>query len=307
MPTPQPLIGLFLEMMAAERGAAKNTIAAYKRDLEDFLSLLGKSPELTEIKDLRKYIALMEKKGFSSATAARKISVIKQFYGFLFGENILKSNPAANIEVPCKEQKLPNVLSEDEINRLIAVAQENTPAGIRIVLLLEMAYGSGLRVSELLSLKTSALKKNGAMDFLLVKGKGGKERIVPLSAAAVKNLVRYMEIRKYFLPADKDSPFLFPSEKHGGKVKQHHLTRQRFGQILKIIAVKAGILPDRISAHTLRHSFASHMLAHGADLRSLQELLGHSDISTTQIYTHIMQDKLQELVYAKHPLAEKNI
>jgi len=308
---PEPLIEAFLEMMAAERGAAKNTLAAYGRDLSDLAEALkkkGKSLDGAEASDLKGYLSLLGKRALTGGTAARKLSAIKQFYGFLFSENMLPSNPAADIEAPRKTAALPKFLSEKEILRLIeAAAAEKTPAAIRTMALLEMAYGSGLRVSELVALKVSAVRGRAERSgFLMVKGKGGRERMVPLNATALKALAEYMKLRAAFLSGAKESPFLFPSEKQGRGAKDGHLTRQRFGQILKQLAAKSGIDGKRVSPHVLRHSFASHMLERGADLRVLQELLGHADISTTQIYTHIMQDKLKNLVYDNHPLSRRN-
>lgn len=292
------LIESFLEMMTAERGAAGNTIASYARDLEDAASFLAqKKSGLQEASktELEAYAASLSKRGFAPGTIARRLSSLRQFYHFLFTETLRKDNPAASLETPRLARALPKALSQQEIETLIEHAHAEDD--LRLTAMLEILYAGGLRVSELVTLPASALRLGQPHQhtFLLLKGKGGKERLVPLHEKAVETARAYVATHK------DESPFLFPS--HG---KQGHVTRQRFGQQLKELALRAGIDPERISPHTLRHSFASHLLAGGADLRVIQELLGHSDISTTQIYTRVEQERLNALVHKHHPLARKN-
>jgi len=291
------LIESFLEMMAAERGAAHNTIESYGRDLRDAAAFLTRRKSdftIAEKPLLENYIASLSKSGLSPRTVARRISSLKQFFHFLYSDEVRKDDPGAGLDTPKQPRSLPKSLSNKDIEAMIAAAQK--AGDIRLVAMLELLYASGLRVSELVSLPLSALQKIKAHDhhFLIVRGKGNKERIVPLHDCALGVLNTYLEIRK------SSSVWLFPS--HG---KDGHVTRQRFGQMLKQIALEAGLDPERISPHTLRHSFASHLLAGGADLRVIQELLGHADISTTQIYTHVEQDKLTRLVREHHPLVRK--
>lgn len=294
----------FLEMLAAERGAAANTLDAYKRDLGDFLDYAregGREALSADGETLRQYMHSLTKAGLSSRTAARRLSALRQFFQFLFAEGFRADNPSLTIDRPKQRQPLPKFLSEDEVDRLLAAAAARAePDRARIMALLEILYATGLRVSELVGLPLSALGRDGKT--LIVRGKGGKERMVPLTDPAVNALAAYKAIRDHFAPAGPPtkgpSPWLFPS-----RSRQGHLTRVRFGQLLKEVAVAAGIPLGRVSPHVLRHSFASHMLAHGADLRSLQQLLGHADISTTQIYTHVVQARLEALLQEAHPLA----
>ncbi len=291
------LVESFLEMMAAERGAAANTTESYERDLMEIAAYLKKRASSFTTADkslLESYIASLSKGNFSPRTIARRISSLRQFYHFLYSENIRKDDPATKLDTPKQPRSIPKSMSENDITALIAAAHKEENK--RLIAMLELLYASGLRVSELVTLPFSAIKKTGnqAHPFLMVRGKGNKERIVPLHDSAVDALQEYVKIRK------KDSEWLFPSG-----AKEGHITRQRFGQMLKELAIKAGLDPEKISPHTLRHSFASHLLAGGADLRVIQELLGHADISTTQIYTHVEQDKLTKLVTAHHPLSRK--
>lgn len=296
------LLGQFLEMMAAERNAAANTLAAYKRDLSEFVRFLSRRASgllPADRRILEAFLASLTKAGMSPRTLARKRSALKQCFEFLYTEKLRKDNPAATLDAPKLSRQLPKTLSAGHITALIAAVQaDDSPRGIRLAAMLELIYGSGLRVSELVSLKLSALQmKGGSMaDFLLISGKGNKERLVPLGEKAKTALKKYLDIRHVF--AEK-SPWLFPSR--GGKP----VTRQSFFLWLKELAVKAGIDPQTISPHSLRHSFASHLLEGGADLRVIQELLGHADIATTQIYTHVAGSRLKKLVEEKHPLARK--
>ncbi len=290
-------------MMAVERGAARNTISAYRRDLQDFAAYLhsrGTRPEEADAEALRNYLEDLAKSGLSPRTAARRVSALRQFFQFLFAEGVRTDDPSALLDSPRPGRPLPKYLSEDEVTRLLAAASERKDgSGLRLAALMEILYATGLRVSELVGLPLSAITRDGRM--LIVRGKGGKERMVPLTDPAMAAVVAYRRIRDQDFPASgsgRASPWLFPSRSREG-----HLTRVRFGQLLKELAAEAGLAPARVSPHVLRHSFASHLLAHGADLRSLQQMLGHADISTTQIYTHIQDERLRALLAAAHPLA----
>jgi integrase/recombinase XerD len=293
----------FLEMMAVERGAARNTIAAYHRDLEDFAAYLhnrGAQPEDADAEALRRYLEQLAAVGLSPRTAARRLSALKQFFQFLFSEGVRADDPSATIDSPRPGRPLPKYLSEAEVTRLLNAASERTDAnGLRLAALMEVLYATGLRVSELVGLPLSAISRD--VQMLILRGKGGKERMVPLTEPATAAVTAYRDVRDRYLSEAgirAGSTWLFPSRSREG-----HLTRVRFGQLLKELAAEAGLAPARVSPHVLRHSFASHLLAHGADLRSLQQMLGHADISTTQIYTHILDERLRALVASAHPLA----
>jgi integrase/recombinase XerD len=294
-------VELFLEMMVAERGASVNTIEAYQRDLSEFgiyLALRKSDIETADAKNMKTYFAHIKTKGRAPTTRARKLSVLKQFYQFLYAERFRDDDPSARIDGPKTGRTLPKYLSESEVEQLLASARaEEGPSGMRMTALVEILYATGLRVSELVSLPLSAISRDGQM--ILVRGKGNKERLVPLSDPARDAITGYLKFRLSFEKKGVPSNFLFPS-----KAKKGHLTRAGFGLLLKDLAAVAGIELKRVSPHVLRHSFASHLLAHGADLRTLQLLLGHSDISTTQIYTHILGDRLKNLVAHSHPLAQ---
>jgi integrase/recombinase XerD len=304
-PSSEILIERFLEMMSAERNAAANTHAAYERDLDDasdFMSARKTALSLAVTADLSAYLADLDKRGMAARSAARRLSALRQFFKFLVAENLRADDPSAAIEGPKLGRPLPKLLDEEEMARLIAVcAALDGPSGARLMALLELSYASGLRVSELVAMPLAVVLRD--QPVLIVRGKGSKERMVPLNAPARAALNAYLEHRKSFLPKGSQgrpgaSPHLFPS-----RGKEGHLTRQRFGQLLKDLALKANIAPERISPHVLRHAFATHLLDHGADLRSLQKMLGHADIATTQIYTHVAGRRLKELVEAHHPLA----
>jgi integrase/recombinase XerD len=290
----------FLEMLAAERGASANTLAAYQRDLDRFAAFLaarGRAVEAAVATDLRGFLAAEHHAGRSPRTAARRLSVLRQFHRFLFNEGLRKDDPAAVIESPRLGRSLPKILSETEVERLLAAARVQPGAlGIRLNTLVELLYATGLRVSELLVLPVAAVARDPRV--LVVRGKGGKERMVPLSEAARQALRDYLPVRRHFVPGGGESRWLFPSRSRGG-----HLTRRRMGQLLKQLAMDSGIAPEKVSPHVLRHAFASHLLDHGADLRSVQKMLGHADISTTQIYTHVLNARLKSLVRDHHPLA----
>ncbi len=293
----------FLEMMAAERGAAANTLDAYRRDLLDFAAFASANGAQAMTSDsavIRSYMSHLSANGASSRTAARKLSALRQYMGFLCGEGHRSDDPTAAVDGPGQARPLPKLLSIDEVDRLLAAASKGEGADSRRRLaLIEILYATGLRVSELVGLPLSAIARDQSV--LVVRGKGGKERMVPLTPPAIAALASYAEVRETFLPKARSSQrvgWLFPSSS-----RQGHLTRTRFGQILKEIAVDAGITPSRVSPHVIRHSFASHLLARGADLRSLQQMLGHADIATTQIYTHVLDEHLRALVHEGHPLA----
>ena len=296
-----PQVEIFLEMMAAERGASRNTITAYMRDLKEFeffMSRRNRNIESADSKNIKDYLAHLKSRGRTPATHARKLSVLKGFYHFLYSEHQRDEDPSAQIDGPKMGRSLPKYLSVSEVELLIEAAKEQPGNfGVRMVALLEIIYSTGLRVSELVGLPLAAI--SGDRKMLLVKGKGNKERLVPLTAPAIQATEDYLTLRTNFLTKGFPSLYLFPS-----RAKEGHLTRAGFGLLLKDLAVLAGIEPDRVSPHVLRHSFASHMLANGADLRTLQKLLGHADISTTQIYTHILEDRLRDLVLQSHPLSD---
>jgi integrase/recombinase XerD len=300
-PSSDTLIERFLEMLSAERNAAENTRAAYTRDLEDAAEFMASRKITlgdTATVDLSAYLAALDKRGLAARSTARRLSALRQFFKFLVAENIRGDDPSAAIDGPKLGRPLPKLLDEEEMARLIAVcAALDGPSGARLKALVELSYASGLRVSELVGMPLAAVLRE--QPVLIVRGKGSKERMVPLNAPARSALTAYLEHRKAFLPKGaKASPHLFPS-----RGKEGHLTRQRFGQLLKDLAIKANIGPERVSPHVLRHAFATHLLDHGADLRSLQKMLGHADIATTQIYTHVAGRRLAELVEAHHPLA----
>lgn len=305
------LIDAFLEMLSAERGAARNTLDAYERDLKDFegfLSTRSKALDGATTRDVRDYLEQLTVQGLSASTAARRLSALRQFHGFLFAEGIRKDDPCGSIEGPRRARPLPKTLTVEEVDALLAAArraedgrtQEEVVLAYkraRLVCLMEVLYATGLRVSELVGLPLTAVR--GEERFLAVSGKGGRERLVPLSETAREAIDAYLPLRKVRL-GDHVSPWLFPS-----RGRQGHLTRHRFAQLLKDLAIAAGLDPTRVSPHTLRHAFASHLLANGADLRAVQQMLGHADISTTQIYTHVLDERLKDLVQTHHPLARK--
>ncbi len=300
------LMDAFLEMMAVERAAAANTLKNYGRDLMRFAVFAGARGETLETAgagDIAAWLAALEADGIAASTAALKVSALKQFYRFLYEEGYRADNPAASIDRPKTRRPLPKILSTDEVAALFDAAENiDGAAGLRLTAMLELLYAAGLRVSELVSLPLAAARKGERA--LIVRGKGGRERLAPLTPRAVAAIDAYLEVRKAFLPKKKAgasaSPWLFPS-----RGKTGHVTAARFAQMLKDLAVSAGVSPARVSPHVLRHAFATHLLEGGADLRSVQQMLGHADITTTQIYTHVAQDRLRDLVFSKHPLAKK--
>jgi len=307
----QSLIELFLDMLAAERGASANTLDAYRRDLEDF------SAELTAKKDsiakadsdaLRGYLAKLAQRKLAPASVARRLSAMRQLYRFLYSEGHRGDDPAAVLEGPKRGRSLPKVLSVKQVDELLTQARNATQSeskserlrAARMMCLLEVLYATGLRVSELVALPDSAARRDQRM--LVIRGKGGRERLVPLNDAARQTMREYLSLREETDTTKANAPkskWLFPSFGESG-----HLTRQHFARELKELAAAAGLKPAQVSPHVLRHAFASHLLQNGADLRVVQTLLGHADISTTQIYTHVLEDRLKSLVRDLHPLSE---
>lgn len=296
-----PQIEAFLEMMAVERDASPHTLSAYGRDLTDAETWLGDAGGLMAAPQeaLEAWFADLSRRGLSAATAARRRASVRQFYRFALGEGWRADDPSRRLDAPRQGRSLPKTLSRDEIEALLAAASAHDgAAALRLIALMEMAYASGLRVSELLALKVEAVRRDPA--YLIVRGKGGKERLAPLNTAAREAIRAWLEARDAARkPGAPDSAWLFPS--HG---KSGHLTPRRFAQLLDQAAITAGIDPARVSPHVLRHAFATHLLEGGADLRVVQTLLGHADISTTQIYTHVATDRLSQVVHANHPLAK---
>jgi integrase/recombinase XerD len=305
-------LALFLDMLTAERGAAAHTIEAYTSDLADFLAFLaakGKGAKTATPDHIRAYLAGLARKGIAPTSRARKLSAIRQFFRFLLGEGLCKSDPCSAIDSPRLGRPLPKILSLAEVETLLQTAKdasENAEEGIgrrralRLYAALETLYATGLRVSELIALPRNVLTADDRV--LTVKGKGGRERLVPLNETAQGALQAHLAaVRADEKEGKRASVWLFPSS--GGE----HLTRQRFGQELKALALAAGIEPARVSPHVLRHAFASHLLERGADLRTVQQLLGHADISTTQIYTHVIEERLRRLVEEHHPLAQARL
>lgn len=293
----------FVEMLIAERGASRNTVEAYVRDLSDCAAVLAGRDETARAvldgadrEDLRGYLKTLEARGMTARTAARRLSALRQFYRFLNAEGLREDDPTAILESPRQGRSLPKVLHEEEVAALLdAAAERRGPEGVRLRTLVELCYATGMRVSELVALPLAAIRRDPRV--LVVRGKGDKERMVPLSGPAREAVQAYLDVRVHWLREGETSPFLFPSR--GGKP----LTRQRFLQLLKELAAAAGIDPRRVSPHVLRHAFATHLLNNDADLRSVQQMLGHADISTTQIYTHVLDERLRALVQDHHPLA----
>jgi integrase/recombinase XerD len=304
------LIENFLDMMSAERGASRNTLDAYRRDLVSFsahVSTGKRSLKNATREDVKSYASANF--AVAASTQARRLSALRQFFAFLYAEQIRKDDPTNAIEAPGRLRTLPKVLTRKDMERLIDAARatdaankkaEHHPAALRLHCIVELLYASGLRISELVTLPLAAARSKSG--FLLVHGKGGKERLAPLNPSARGAIDRYLTVRGEFIPAGPRAKtaerYLFPS-----RGVEAHLTRRRCGQMLKELAIRAGINPARLSPHVLRHAFATHLVEGGADLRSVQTLLGHADIATTQIYTHVAQNRLEKLMQTAHPLA----
>lgn len=302
------LVESFLEMMSAERGASENTLAAYRRDLDDaaeFTASRGTDLTAATPVDIRAYIEEIGRRGFAATSQARRLSALRQFFRFLYSEGLRPDDPAGGIDAPRKGRPLPKVLSEADVGRLLDLAEAEALVegeasaqfrARRLHAMVELLYATGLRVSELVGLSAATARSDAR--FLVIRGKGAKERLVPLSSKSRTALARYTQSRDAS-PAIADSPWLFPADSESG-----HLARQVFARELKGLAARAGISAAALSPHVLRHAFASHLLQNGADLRAVQQLLGHADISTTQIYTHVLEERLMKLVSEHHPLAD---
>lgn len=303
-------VDAFLDMMAAERGAAGNTLAAYRRDLEDAGHFVGgRGIRLADAgpEDIKAWIGGMAGRGFAASSQARRLSAVRQFFRFLYSEGLRDDDPTGTVDAPRKPAGLPKVLTVSDVDRLIGRAEIEATDGsaskrqhldaLRLHALVELLYASGMRVSELVGLPARALQGQGR--FFTIRGKGAKERLVPLTNRARDAILRYREALASF-PARAASPYLFPADSDSG-----HLSRQVFARDLKGLAARAGIAASKVSPHVIRHAFASHLLQNGADLRVVQQLLGHADISTTQIYTHVLDERLHQLVNEAHPLAAK--
>jgi len=293
----------FLEMMSAERGASRNTLDAYRRDLTAFEESVDDLKQATR-EDIKRYLAKLARSGAAATSQARRLSTLRQFFSFLYSEGTRGDDPTLAVEAPRRARPLPKILSPEDVNALITAARgkaEHSAEGKRLLCLVEMFYAAGLRVTELVTLPLAAVKRRD--NFLFVRGKGGKERVAPLNGEARDAIRTYLDVRAEFLPRSRNAAaerYLFPSRGAEG-----HITRRRCHQMLKELAVDAGVDPDKLSPHVLRHAFATHLVEGGADLRSVQTMLGHSDISTTQIYTHVASERLKRVVNTAHPLAKK--
>lgn len=295
------LVERFLEMLRAERGVANNTLQAYGRDLSSLLKHLGAdcAIETATVADLQGWLHTLAQAEKSPGTQARNLSSARQFYGFLVEEGLREDNPARMIVPPKQRAALPKILTVQEVESLLSTVREGAKGignwrRVRLWGLIELLYGSGLRISELVTLRVAQVQNE--CEVILITGKGERERLVPIGRPARQALARWLVVRPLSLPSGAENPWLFPS-------RRGHLTRHRVGQLLKDLAQVAGIDPGRLSPHVLRHAFATHLLENGADLRAVQTMLGHEDISTTQIYTHVLQARLQGLVAEHHPLA----
>ncbi len=307
MNAPRNWLDPFLEAQAAELGAADNTLSAYRRDLEDYLGWLaeqGLCPTAATQQDIECYLVHCDAQGLARSTRARRLSSIRQYYRFGFEERLRADNPAIRIAGPGRTQSLPKTLSEPEVDALLEAARSAGRSArdrTRNTCLMELLYATGMRVTELVSLPAAAAR--GDPQMLLIRGKGGKERMVPLSPPARTALTEWLDLRdasEEILQAEgkPPSPYLFPSRGKSG-----HLTRHRFYMLIKELAVACGVSPQKVTPHRLRHAFATHLLANGADLRAIQTLLGHADLATTEIYTHVLEARLHDLVMRHHPLA----
>lgn len=292
---PGKQLEFFLQMMAAEKGAANNSIIAYESDLKQFLQFCAGNLNKQSVED---FMRDLSSRGFAPKTIARKLSAIKEFCKFLYSEKIIPDNPAQNILTPKQEKPLPKFLSSEDIEALIKCAAASEDYRYhRVAVMIELMYASGMRVSELVALPQSAINYN--KNQVIIFGKGSKERIVPLATRAVSTLQKYKELRNQFIKKNSESPWLFPSLTATGG----HFTRDAFYKDLKNLAVECGVPPSKVSPHVLRHSFATHLLNNEAGLRSVQKMLGHENITTTEIYTHILNQKLTDTINIKHPLA----
>lgn len=292
-------------MIVVERGAARNTREAYQRDLIDFASFVsahGEAPEEADTALIRGYMASLAQRGMAATTSARRLSALRQYFKFLVAEGIRQDDPSMGMDSPRLGRPLPKILSEADVGKLLSEAQKREgPEGFRIIALTELLYATGLRVSELVGLPLGALARDKSV--VVVRGKGGKERMVPLTEPARQSVAAWLPHRAHFMAEGASSPWMFPVP----RARSGHLSREQFGLMLKELAASAGLNSAIVSPHVLRHAFASHLLAHDADLRSVQQMLGHADISTTQIYTHVLDERLKSLVRNSHPLARATL
>ena len=299
------LVENFLEVLASEKGLSKNTLYSYKIDLDQFISFIQKKSIKTrefKDKDIKEFISTFKNKGYEKSTVSRKISSLTHFFNFLLDEKEIEINPLSNFEIPKQIKKLPIILSNKHIDKILEFTKQDQSAlGIRLYTMIEILYATGIRISELVEMKLSSIYED--KNFLLVSGKGNKERLVPISKNTRETLDKYLTIRDHFISYKKKSIWLFPSKQSS----IGHITRQRFNQLLNEINLQADLGIKRISPHKLRHAFATHLLENGMDLRSLQQILGHSDISTTQIYTHVLKERLKEIIKDNHPLSKVDL
>ena len=299
------LVENFLEVLASEKGLSKNTLYSYKIDLDQFIKFIKKknikTKEFTD-RDIKEFISNFKNKGYEKSTVSRKISSLTHFFNFLLDEKEIDSNPLSNFEIPKQSKKLPIILSNKHIDKILEFTKQDQSAkGIRLYAMIEILYATGIRVSELVEMKLSSIYED--KNFLLVSGKGNKERLVPISKKTRETLDKYLTIRSHFVSEKINSIWLFPSKQSS----VGHITRQRFNQLLNELNLRADLRIKNISPHKLRHAFATHLLENGMDLRSLQQILGHADISTTQIYTHVLKERLKEIIKDNHPLSKVDL
>jgi integrase/recombinase XerD len=299
------LLENFLEVLASEKGLSKNTLYSYKTDLDQFIKFIEKknirARDFKDI-DIKEFISTFKSRGYERSTVSRKISSLTHFFNFLLDEKEIEINPLINFEIPKKTKKLPVILSNRHIDKLLEFTKQDQSAeGIRLYTMIEILYATGIRISELVEMKLSSIYED--KKFLLVSGKGNKERLVPISKKTRETLDKYLTIRNHFISDKTKSIWLFPSKQSS----VGHITRQRFNQLLNELNLQADLGIKSISPHKLRHAFATHLLENGMDLRSLQQILGHSDISTTQIYTHVLKERLKEIIKDNHPLSKVDL
>ena len=299
------LVENFLEVLASEKGLSKNTLYSYKIDLDQFINFIQKKNIKArdfKDKDIKEFIVTFKDKGYEKSTVSRKISSLTHFFNFLLDEKEIDINPLNNFEIPKQTKKLPIILSNKHIDKILEFTKrDQSAAGIRLYTMIEILYATGIRISELVEMKLSSIYED--KNFLLVSGKGNKERLVPISKKTRETLDKYLTIRDNFISDKNNSIWLFPSKQSS----IGHITRQRFNQLLNELNLHADLGIKRISPHKLRHAFATHLLENGMDLRSLQQILGHSDISTTQIYTHVLKERLKEIIKDNHPLSKVDL
>jgi len=297
-----PLVENFLEVLASEKGLARNTIQSYKSDLDQFINFIEKKEcdiKRLSVDNINEFVYSFQNKGFEKTTISRKISSLSHFFNFLLEEKIIDLNPINHLEIPKQKKKLPIILSNKQVDKLLEFTKEDkTPKGIRLYTMIEILYATGIRITELVEMKLSSLYED--KNFLLIIGKGQKERLVPVSSQTRDTINVYLKIRKKFISDNNESKWIFPSKQSS----KGHITRQRFNQLLNKLNEKGNLGIKRISPHKLRHAFATHLLSNGIDLRSLQQMLGHSDISTTQIYTHVLKERLKQVIKDNHPLSK---